>query len=229
MAKTAKRISAAVLLLLCSLPASAEWLSRRFDDAEISVRLVRDVNDLKSLLGTDLEGDYVLAEVKVRPLYNSNVVVTREDFIMRSRRNNERSTAMSPEEIAGGSVLVMGSKRVGTGSPGVYSQENDPVIIGGTPGTGTRPRTLGGQGQSFGGAGQGGEQELTVNAEQRETTSLLERLQQHELPIGATRENVRGYLYFQVPLKHKLKHYQFTYDGNVGEFSVGFLRKKAKR
>ena len=101
------------------------------------------------------------------------------------------------------------------------------MIVGGTPGTGTRPRTLGGQGQSFGG-GQAGDQELTVNAEQRETTSLLERLQQHELPIGETREPVRGYLYFQVPAKHKLKHYQFTYDGNVGEFSVGFRPKKGK-
>ena len=228
MVKMAVIIIATALLVLCALPANAEWLSERFDDAQISVRLVRDANDLVSLLGSDLEGDYVLAEVKVRPLYNSKVVLTRDDFIMRSRRNNERSTAMSPEEIAGGSVLVMGSRRVGTGSPGVYSQENDPVIVGGTPGTGTRPRTLGGQGQSFGG-GQAGDQELTVNAEQRETTSLLERLQQHELPIGETRETVQGYLYFQVPRKHKLKHYQFTYDGNVGEFSVMFLRKKAKR
>ena len=225
--KTAAKIIATALLVLCALPANAEWLSERFDDAEISVRLIRDANDLKSLLGTDLERDYVLAEVKVRPLYNSNVILTRDDFMMRSRRNNERSTAMSPEEIAGGSVLVLGSRRIGTGSPGVYSQENDPVIVGGTPGTGTRPRTLGGQGQSFGG-GQAGDQELTVNAEQRETTSLLERLQQHELPIGETREPVRGYLYFQVPAKHKLKHYQFTYDGNVGEFSVGFRPKKGK-
>ena len=228
MVKQAVKIVAAGLLVLCGLPANAEWLSERFDDAQISVRLVRDANDLVSLLGSDLERDYVLAEVKVRPLYNSKVVLTREDFIMRSRRNNERSSAMSPEEIAGGAVLVMGSRRVSTGSPGVYSQENDPVIVGGTPGTGTRPRTLGGQGQSFGNAQKGG-QELTLNAEERETTSLLERLQQHELPIGETRDAVRGYLYFQVPPKHKLKHYQFTYDGNVGEFSVSFLRKKAKR
>ena len=227
MAQTAEKILATALLLLGALPANAEWLSERFDDAVISVRLVRDANDLISLLGTDLDRDYVLAEIKVRPLYNSNVVLTREDFIMRSRRNNERSTAMSPEEIAGGSVLVLGSRRINTGSPDIYSQENDPVIVGGTPGTGTRPRTLGGQGQSFGG-GQAGDQELTVNAEQRETTSLLERLQQHELPIGETREPVRGYLYFQVPAKHKLKHYQFTYDGNVGEFSVGFRPKKGK-
>ena len=227
MVKTVVKIIAAGLLVLCALPANAEWLSKRFDDAEISVRLIRDANDLKSLLGTDLEGDYVLAEIKVRPLYNSNVILTRDDFIMRSRRNNERSTSMSPEEIAGGSVLVLGSRRVSTGSPGVYSQENDPVIVGGTPGTGTRPRTLGGQGQTFG-SGTAGDQELTVNAEQRETTSLLERLQQHELPIGETRETVRGYLYFQVPAKHKLKHYQFTYDGNAGEFSVGFRPKKGK-
>ena len=228
MAGAAVKIMATGLLALGAWPANGEWFSERFDDAVISVRLVRDASQLTSLLGTGLEGDYVLAEVKVRPLYNSRVVIMRDDFIMRSRRNNERSTAMSPEEIAGGSVLVLGSRRVSTGSPGVYSQENDPVIIGGAPGTGSRPRKLGGLGQNVG-TGSGDVQKSTVSAEQRPTNALLERLRQHELPVGETRKSVRGYLYFQVPSRHKLKHYQFTYDGNVGEFSVGFLRKKTKR
>lgn len=227
MVQVALKIISVGLLLFGALPASAKWLSERFDDAVISVRLVRAANDLKSLLGTDLGGDYVLAEVTVRPLYNSKVTLTREDFTMRSRRNNERSSAMSPDEIAGSAVLVMGSKRVSTGSPGVYAQENDPVVIGGIPGTGTRPRTLGGRGPSLGNARRG-EVELTVNTEERTTTSLLKRLQQHELPVGGTRETVRGYLYFQVPSKHKLKHYQFTYDGDAGEFSGGFLSRKAR-
>jgi hypothetical protein len=122
----------------------------------------------------------------------------------------------------------MGSRRVGTGSPGVYTQENDPVIVGGIPGTGTRPRTLGGRGQKLGNAGSG-RSELTVDAEERDTTVLLERLQQHELPVGETQETIQGYLYFQVPSKHKLKHYQFTYDSDVGEFSKDFLSGKTKR
>lgn len=227
MVQVAFKAVSVILLLLGALPASAEWLSERFDDAVISVRLVRAANDLRSLLGTDLEGDYVLAEVKVRPLYNSEVTLTREDFTIRSRRNNERSSAMSPDEIAGSAVLVMGSKRVRTGSPGVYAQENDPVVIGGVPGTDTRPRTLGGQGRSLGNARRG-EVDLTVNVEEQTTTPLLERLRQHELPIGGTRETVQGYLYFQVPSKHKLKHYQFTYDGDAGEFSGDFLSQKSR-
>lgn len=205
---------------LCCWPASGQWVTSRLDDAEISARIILDPNEIKSLLGTDFDREYLLLEMRVRPLYNSRVVLSRDDFIVRSRRTNERSTAMSPDEIAGTAVLVMGAGRTSK-SGGVFSQETDPVIIGGAPGTGTRPRTLGGQGGSFG-SGRGTSREIKVSAEKREATSLLGRLQQLELPIGETRETVSGYLYFQVTAKHKLKHYELTYDGNVGEFQLKF-------
>lgn len=214
-----QRIRIVLATLAIVLPAQAEWFSARLDDAEMQARLVREPNEVKSLLGTDLERDYVLVEVKVRPLYNSKVVLTRGDFTLRSRRNNDRSTAMSPEEIAGTSVLVLGGGR--TTSRGVFAEDREPVLVGGAPGTGTRPRTLGGQGRSLGSGGFGTE-EVSVKTEERSATSLLERLRQLELPIGETRETVSGYLYFQVSAKHKLKHYEFTYDGNVGEFDLKF-------
>jgi hypothetical protein len=224
----ALKVSVVGLFLLGALPVGAEWLRERFDDAVVSVRLVRSADDLRSLLGTDLEGDYILAEVIVEPLYNSKVMLTREDFLMRSRRNNERSLAMSPHEISGGSVLVMGSRRVSNGPPGIFSQENDPVIVGGAPGAETRPRTLGGLGRSLGNPPGRSSQELSLNSEERTTTSLLERLEQHELPMGETGETIQGYLYFQIPFSYKLKHYQFTYDGSAGEFSRGFSTRKIK-
>ncbi len=205
---------------LCCWPASGQWVTSRLDDAEISARIILDANEIKSLLGTDFDQEYLLLEMRVRPLYNSKVVLSRDDFIVRSRRNNERSTAMSPDEIAGTAVLVMGAGRTSK-SGGIFSQEAEPVIIGGAPGTGTRPRTLGGQGGAFGSGG-GTSQEIKINAEEREATSLLGRLQQLELPIGETRETVSGYLYFQVTARHKLKHYELTYDGNVGEFQLKF-------
>ena len=207
----------------CCWPASAEWLSSRLDDAEFSTRIILDPSEITSLLGTDFDRGYLLLEMRVRPLYNSKLVLTRGDFMVRSRRTNERSTAMSPEEIAGTAVLVMGEGR--TSKPGgIFSQDTDPVIIGGTPGTGTRPRALGGQGRSFG-QGAGTSRETIITAEEREATSLLGRLQQLELPIGETREAVSGYLYFQVNAKHKLKTYELTYDGNVGEFQLKFKQE----
>ena len=205
---------------LCCWPASGQWVTSRLDDAEISARIILDPNEIKSLLGTDFDREYLLLEMRVRPLYNSKVVLSRDDFIVRSRRTNERSTAMSPEEIAGTSVLVMGAGRTSK-SGGIFTEETDPVIIGGAPGTGTRPRNLGGQGQAFG-SGRGKTEEIKISAEEREATSLLGRLQQLELPIGETREAVTVYLYFQVNAKHKLKHYELTYDGNVGEFQLKF-------
>ena len=213
-------IAGLVVAGLCCWPASGQWLTSRLDDAEISTRLILDPNEIKSLLGTDFDREYLLLEMRVRPLYNSRVVLSRDDFIVRSRRTNERSTAMSPEEIAGTAVLVMGVGRTSK-SGGIFAQETDPVIIGGAPGTGTRPRALGGQGGAIG-AGGGTSQQIKVKAEEREATSLLGRLRQLELPIGETRETVSGYLYFQVTAKHKLKHYELTYDGNVGEFQLKF-------
>ncbi len=219
MRKTGLIVGFLIAGLFC-WPASAQWVSSRLDDAEFSARIILDPSEITSLLGTDFERDYLLLEMRVRPLYNSKVVLTRGDFTVRSRRNNERSAAMSPEEIAGTAVLVMGEGR--TSKPGeIFSQDTDPVIIGGTPGTGTRPQTVGGQGRSFGpGGGEPGE--IKITAEEREATSLLGRLQQLELPIAETRETVTGYLYFQVNAKHKLKNYELTYDGNVGEFQLKF-------
>jgi hypothetical protein len=212
-------ISAWLSVFAASAAGSGEWKTEKLADAEFKVRLVLDPAEITEVLGSDLDMDYILVEIEVRPLYNSKVNVRRENFVLRSRRDNERSSADTPDRIAGETVLIVGEGRARTGS-GIFGQETG-TVIGGTPGTGTQPRRIPGQGGSFGNSG-GSETTTSVKADKRETTSLLDRLIELELPMGETQVPVRGYLYFAVSAKQKQKHLELGYDGNVGEWMMPF-------
>ena len=106
-------ISGAVALIAAEPPL---WVSAELDDVEFHARLVRDVNEIQSRLGDDLDREFILVELQVRPLYNSEVILSRDDFLLRSYRNNERSQAQSPDRIAGEAVLVLGEGGAGEAS-----------------------------------------------------------------------------------------------------------------
>jgi hypothetical protein len=196
------------------------WVTAELADVAFKARLVRDVSEMQSRLGSDLDNEFILVEIEVRPLYNSEVIIQRDDFLLRSYSNNDRSTAQSPDRIAGEAVLVLGSG--GTAGGGVFAQRNEPVFGGGVPGLGG----LGGSGGGIGGGGGGGGDGLpTVTEEKRETGTLAGRLAGIELPIGPTRETVRGFLFFQVSPKHKPKNLVLTYDGSAGECKIAFKAK----
>ncbi len=211
---------AASLLVAAGSAGTAEagWVHSKTDDAEFGARLVLDRNEIRSLLGNDLDGDYVLVQLNIRPLYNYRLVLERDDFILRSRRDNDRSRGMSPDEIAGESVLVLGRRRAGSGA--IFDESQGPVILG-NPGTDNRPRRLPSLNSSLGSSlGRGGSSE--ARRAERRPTSLLERLAELEIPIDETRAPVQGYLYFQVSAKQKKKHIRLMYDGPAGEFTMRF-------
>jgi hypothetical protein len=61
-----------------------------------------------------------------------------------------------------------------------------------------------------------------VKQDQAVATSLIERLQEQELPMGETRSTIRGYLYFQINPKYALKKLAFAYDGTAGKSKIEF-------
>jgi hypothetical protein len=201
----------------------SEWFSAKLKDLELKVRLVRDAAEITALLGSDLDKEYTLAEVELVPLYNTKVTVSRDDFLLRYYQNNERSVAESPDQMAGGAVLVLG-KGVKSGGGNVFTQSDEPVIIGGAPGTGTRPRRIDTPGGGIGGGSVGGTSTGTAEVKQDQVaaTTLIERLQKLELPMGETRKTIRGYLYFQINPKYALKKLAFNYEGTAGECRVEF-------
>ena len=212
----------ASIVLLTTLQAVAgdapsHWLSASLPDVEFRVRLIRDVDHIEQMLGDDLDKSFILAEMEVRPLYDTKVTINRDDFVLRSRADNESSEAQSPDRIAGDSVLSLGQK---TRGGGVFGQSGDPTFSGGLPGM---------PGSRVGSPGIGsstiGSSETTVTAQKAETGTLLERLQMIEIDVEPSTEQRSGYLFFQLDPGAKLKHLLLTYDGEYGRFKLEYRDK----
>ena len=51
--------------------------------------------DVKELLGSDLEGHYMVADVKVEPKYGKDIVISHDDFVLRDMEAVEKSTPLA--------------------------------------------------------------------------------------------------------------------------------------
>lgn len=192
------------------------WVTEKAADVEISARVILDKEAQVKAVGSDLNRQYVIVEIKLVPRGGYPVTMTREDFLLRSARDAEKSTAESPERIAGSAVLVLGE---GGQSRPIYSQSGDPVFVGGFPGTSGRPRRLGSE-DTIGNSG--GATEATVAPSKGKETPLLGTLQEKEVRLGEVRKPVTGLLYFPVDPKQKVKNLWLHYKGAGGTADLHF-------
>ena len=213
-------VASALLLAAAYAPAQTQWASARLQDVEFRVRLIQEPEQIQALLGNDLDKEFMLVELDIKALYGSKIRFDRNDFLLRSRADNEKSYAQSPSRIAGAGVFSLEQRRTGGG--GVFGQSNDPLIIGGAPGTGTNPRRVDGPATGIGNASGGQSETLVKRTESEAPQTLQEALERRELPLAETDQDLHGYLYFQVDPDNKLKHIVFYYDGVHGEFQVQF-------
>lgn len=217
------RILWSILLWTVALTAAnlPDWYARTLEDADFEARLVRDVAEIERIAGDRFEGDVVLVELRVRPLYGSRLALRRDEFMLRARNNNETSPAQTPDRIGGTAVLELGKER--STSSGLFKDSTNSGVWGGAPGTGTRPRRIPGP-PDVGGVGLAGEERQTVEQRQRGEAPILDRLHAIELPLETADEPVSGYLFFEIPSKVKRKHLELSYDGSLGEFLIEFKR-----
>ncbi|MCB1020284.1 MAG: hypothetical protein KDC27_10165 [Acidobacteria bacterium] len=214
-----------ILSLLVALAAQTgaaqtQWATERLPDVEFRVRLIQEPEQIQAIVGDELDKEFMLVELEVKPLYGSKIHFSREDFLLRTRADNDHSNAQSPSRIAGKGVYSVEQRRTSGG--GVFGQSNDPLIIGGAPGTGSRPNRVGGPPTTVGNA-RGGTSEIIVQQTASEAPETLQdSLARLELPLAETDQDLHGYLYFQLDPKNKLKHIVFYYDGEYGEFQVKF-------
>ncbi len=199
-----------------------DWYTRTLADAEFSVRLVQTKGEIESVAGESFGGEVTLVEVRVRPLYGSEIVLSRDDFLLRARNDNDTSPARTPDRIAGAGVLDLTAKTTNS-SPGLFADDTNSPIWGGLPGTGTRPRRVGGPPDALGG-GASAEVQQSVEGRTEGNGGAAERLQSAELPLRMVDEPASGYLYFEIPAKVKRKHLELSYDGGLGKFRVEFKR-----
>src|ERR1017187_7691143 len=77
------------------------------EDMILSVTLYTMPADVKELIGDDLGGHYIVAEVRVEPKYGKTINIDRDDFVLRTDTNGEKVTPFAPSQIAGREALIV--------------------------------------------------------------------------------------------------------------------------
>ena len=187
------------------------------DAVAITAKPHLDKQDIKQLLGAELEDTIVVFEIRLVPKPGTKLVVSRDDFELRSDKNGQRSTPFAPSQIAGSSVLIISSTG---GGGGMGSQGNGPVW---GPPTGGRPRRIGGDGAAVGNSGsEGGSQATVQTGGKVKEDPLLALLEAKVLPEKEITEPLSGLLYFFLEGKHKPKDVELFYRGPAGKLSLRF-------
>ena len=109
-------------LILCLVAAGAAAQLKSLPNQAGNGRLslsgtaITDPKAVTSLLGADLGEGWIVVKIKATPQTPNPLRLTIDDFTLVSRKNGEKSGAMSPNAIAGsGRMIVTGASSRGSG------------------------------------------------------------------------------------------------------------------
>ena len=187
---------------------------------ELVGTIANDRPGVTEALGMDPGIDMVVVTIKVTPKGDNKLDVNRDDFTLISRRDGQRSLPLSPGQLAGQGAIMVTSSGIRNAS-GMRGANRGPVV-GGVPGTGTRPRRAGGESEASGGGGGAQAEAKVIHADKE--NPLLAVLKAKILPEGQTLEPVSGQLYFLLEGKHKPKDLDLLYKTAEGLLEVDFVK-----
>jgi len=178
-------------------------------DLILNVTLYDDPAQVKELLGTDLEGHYIVADVRVEPKYGKEIIIDHNDFVLRTFKDGEKSTPFEPNQVAGKDAITLThGPSEGAASPGMVTA--GPIVLRG-----------GGLGAGKGKPGDG-DPKVTVPEGAPEKDNPLKKLLAEEiLPEKKTDQPAAGLLYFPME-KQKRKDLQLTYGGRENRITLVF-------
>jgi hypothetical protein len=182
-------------------------------DLILTVTVYTTPEDVKELLGNDLEGHYMAVDIKVEPKYGKEIVIAHDDFVLRDTENVEKSTPFAPSQIAGRAALIITRNENGTG--------NKPA----------RPTFGGGIGGMGAGSGSGSDnapanvKAKMQNADEPKDTALEKLLTDKMLPEKKTDQIATGLLYFALE-KVKVKNLQLDYGGKENRITLRFKERE---
>jgi hypothetical protein len=189
------------------------------DVIEIVASPILEREELKSMFGSDFDGHYIFVDVTVTPKLEE-LAISRDDFMLRTDKDGERTTPFVPSQIVGSAVLVVSS----TGGRGAMVGEDRGPIWGGYPGSTDRPRRMGSDGGAIGNSSESAAQ-ATVHSEDKKENPLIKDLQARMLPEKKSLEPVSGLLYFPLSIKQKVKHLELIYNSRSGKVAVRFKER----
>jgi hypothetical protein len=174
-------------------------------DLVLNVTLYDDPVLVKDLIGADLGGHYILAEVKIDPKFGKDIVIDRDDFQLRTTKDGEHTTPFSPSQmVASDAVVVAQSKGPSAASPGMVMP--GPLVVRG--GLGAAPA---GDGDAKGPA----------DGAQKKEDPLKKLLEEKVLPEKKTGDPAAGLLYFPME-RQKRKDLELTYGGRENRITLRF-------
>jgi hypothetical protein len=199
--------------VLCASDKKIPLRSTENDLVEITANALADREAVRQALGSDLGGHYILVEVRVSPKDGNKVKIDRDDFVLRTDKDGQRTTPFAPSQIAGRGALVItqggsgGGGYVGPSDTG-YGQYGPPIMNGGLMGGG--------------GSSGGGETHTTINSGAKDKVDpILDVLKEKILPEKETDAPVSGLLYFPME-KQKLKDLELIYKTPEGKLTLRF-------
>ena len=190
---------AATLLVVSVLASAAEKktiaTSRgENEDVILNVTIYIDAEAVKSVLGDDLGGHFIVAEVKFSPKYTKEITIDRDDFRLKTDKDGEHTTPLAPSQVAGSSSLVLSKT---AGDP---EDKRSKWSVGGMGG---------GMGASPGTVIDTRKTKATMKNDEKENP-LKKVLEEKVLPEKKVEEPVTGFLYFPME-KQKLKDLELQY------------------
>jgi hypothetical protein len=175
------------------------------EDVILSITIYTTPADVKELIGDDLGGHYIVADVKVEPKYGKTIAIDRDDFVLHTDSNGEKATPFAPTQIAGREALIVmqdGTKTKKTG-----------VMVGGMGGTG---------GLSPGGTNTPNNTGVKVQSPHDTPENPLEKVLQDKILVEQkTDKPVSGLLYYPME-KQKLKDLEIRYGPQDKRITVHF-------
>jgi hypothetical protein len=175
------------------------------DDVDLEGSVILSHEEITDAIGSDIGEGYVVVRMKVIPKGAAALRVGPDDFTMISRKDGQRSLALSPSEIAGKGEMVVkhGTADGKKSSWGVGGMGGG---LGSSPGTVQRDVIKGTQ--------------IDDNAK---GSPALGPLTEKVLPDKETKTPIEGLLYFSISTtKLKPKDVALVYNGSAGKLVMEF-------
>ncbi|MGA2041504.1 MAG: hypothetical protein ABSH42_19655 [Bryobacteraceae bacterium] len=175
------------------------------EDLILTATLYIDPQEIKQVAGSDLEGHFFVAEIKVEPKYGKEIAVDPDDFVLWTNKDGEHTQPYEASQVAGKNVMTITPAK--TAAPASKTG----ISLG-----------VGGIGMGSGGSGDADSNKVTVKIDSDEQDNPLEKaLDAKMLPHKKTLAPVSGLLYFPME-KQKMKDLELRYGSKENRITLRF-------
>jgi len=180
----------------------------------LSGTAITDRAEITALMGVDLGEGFIIVKIKASPQTLAPLRVGIDDFTLVSRKDGEKSGAMSPTAIAGSGAMIVTAGAPQSGG-GLGTRTNPMGMPGGIP--------VPGNGGGIGNTGRIESGMAEVRTEQRKDEDpRLAALEAKVLQDRETLDAVEGLLYFNLEGKLKPQNLGLIYAGPAGRLIIDF-------